>query len=174
MHRATRRRPRLASLPQQRRGCAARSQAPTVVEVKAPCKAFGDVHGQLGDRLELFKACANRPRLLPCHAHRLAGRRSAHMRLSSPVNANIQAAATRSGMRRHAACNTQQRTPWAAQVRVAEPPERRRQARQLRFHRRLCGPTVLARWPHVPPSVTPALARRRLAARIRSSPAIAV
>ena len=80
-----------------------------------------------------------------------AGRRSAHMRLSSHVNADIPAAATRNGMRRHAACNTQQRTPWAAQVRVAEPPERRRQARQPRSHRRLCGPTVLARWPHVPP-----------------------
>ena len=56
-HCATRRRG-LATA--QRRGSAARSQAPTVVEVKAPCKAFGDVHGQRGDLLEMFKACANR------------------------------------------------------------------------------------------------------------------
>jgi hypothetical protein len=35
-------------------------------------------------------------------------------RLSSHVNADIRAAAIGNGMRRHAACNTQQRTPWAA------------------------------------------------------------
>jgi hypothetical protein len=51
--------------------------------------------------------------------------------------------------------DAQQRTTWAAQVRVAEPPARRRQARQPRSHRRLCGPTVfvtvLVQWPHAPP-----------------------
>ena len=72
-------------------------------------------------------------------------------RLSNHVHADYQ-------LQQHAtACDdTQHPTrssgqPWAAQARVAEPPARRRQARQLR-------PT----------------ARPRLAARIRSSPAIAV
>jgi hypothetical protein len=90
-------------------------EAPTVVEVKAPCKAFGDVHGQLGDLLELFKACANKSRFQP----------PARVAPTSGGSAPVAASGT-----------------VRAQVRLAESSEWGRQACQLRFHRRFRRPTV--------------------------------